>query len=160
MSSWTAFVAGFLASLLANYLLLPFRRVTESMFGWLFHLLNPDRFDLTGKWLQKFSEPTEEDPSKWQETQETVRLRQLGNRISGRGETHDDHRQFQYDFRVQHNLVFGSYKKIGEKGNIAGNGVIQMIVSPDCLGMKGQTTWFDHDTNQIESSGCLWTKLS
>lgn len=158
MTNTIAFVLGFMASLLANYSFPPLRRATDALFSWLFHILNPDRFDLTGKWRQGFTEPMTEDPTKWEQVEETVQLKHLGSRVTGIGETHDDHRKFKYDLRVQHNLIFGSYVKSGQRGNITGIGVIQMIVSPDRLQMIGQATWFDHDTNRVESSECTWSK--
>lgn len=153
------FLLGIVGGLITNYISPPFKRTVDSTLGRLFHLLNPDHFDLTGTWEQTFTEPAA-DGTTWEEIKETVVLRHLGGTISGKGVTLDNGRIFLYDFRVQHNLVFGSYKKSGAKGNVTGNGVIQMIVSPDRLSMKGQTTWFDNDTERIESSECLWGKTS
>jgi hypothetical protein len=160
VSAVVSFALGVFGGLLANYISPPFGRWVQRLFSRLFHILNPDRFDLTGKWEQKFKEPTPEDTSIWRETRELVDLRHLGAVVSGSGETQDDKRRFRYDLNVQHNLVFGSYVKIGAKGNITGNGMIQLIVSPDRVGMKGQATWFDSDTSQIESSVAVWTKIA
>jgi len=153
------FLLGIVGGLIANYSSSPFKRAVDSALGRLFHLLNPDRFDLTGTWEQSFTEPAT-DGNTWEEIKETVVLRHLGGTVSGRGVTQDNGRIFLYDLRVQHNLVFGSYTKSGAKGNLTGNGVIQMIVSPDRLSMKGQATWFDNDTERIESSECVWSKTS
>ena len=97
---------------------------------------------MTGKWHQTFKEPMSDDPAQWEEILEVIELRHLGNRITGTGDTQDNHRQFRYDLIVEHNLVFGSYEKVGERGNITGKGVNQMIVSADRLQMTGQATWF------------------
>lgn len=150
---------GIVGGLVANYVSPPFKRAVDSTLGRLFHLLNPDRFDLTGTWEQAFTEPAG-DGTTWEEIKETVVLRHLGGTVSGRGVTQDNGRIFLYDLRVQHNLVFGSYTKSGAKGNVTGKGVIQTIVSPDRLSMKGQATWFDNDTERIESSECLWSRTS
>lgn len=155
-----SFVVGVIGGVLTNYISPPVGRFLEGLFSRLFHLLDPSRFDLTGKWSQAFKEPEPENPSRWRETTESIDLRHLGAFISGSGETQNDKRRFRYSMKVQHNLVFGSYVKVGAKGNIAGNGMIQLIVSPDRLSMKGQATWFDHDTERIESSETTWTKIA
>lgn len=153
------FLLGIIGSLITSYISPPFKRGVDSLLGRAFHFLNPDRFDLTGTWEQAFTEPAT-DGKTWEEIKETVVLRHLAGTISGKGVTQDNGRLFLYDLKVQHNLVFGSYTKSGAKGNVTGNGVIQMIVSPDRLSMKGQATWFDNDTERIESSDCLWSKTS
>jgi hypothetical protein len=159
MSWLLIFALGCLGTLVADYLFPSFRRFVESVLSWLFHVFNSDRFDLTGKWRQKFREPTTEDLTKWEEIEELVEIKHFGNRVAGTGETQDNHRRFHYDCKVQQNLVFGAYVKQGARGNITGNGMIQLIVSPDRLRMQGQATWFDHDTNRIESSECTWEKI-
>ena len=159
MQLFIGFVLGIVSGLVANYVSPSLNRLVDSSLGWLFHLLDPDRFDLTGTWEQTFAEPTE-DAAMWEEVKELVNFRHLGARVTGKGTTRDNGRIFSYDLRVQHNLVFGSYRKTGAKGNVAGNGVVQMIVSPDRLSMKGQATWFDHDTEKIESGECQWEKIS
>lgn len=158
MTATIAFALGFLASLLANYFLPPFRSAMDGGVAWLCHLLNPGRFDLTGKWRQTFREPTNSDPSQWEDIEETVTLRHLGNRVTGRGETQDNHRVFRYSCRVQHDLVFGTYVKKGERGNTTGSGMVQLVVTPDRLQMHGYATWFDHDTERIESSKVVWKR--
>lgn len=159
MELLVAFFVGIVGGVITNYISPPFKRAVDTALGLVFHMLNPDRFDLTGTWEQTFTEPAA-DATTWEEIKETVVLRHLGGTISARGVTHDNGRVFLYDLRVQHNLVFGSYTKTGAKGSLAGKGVIQTIVSPDRLSMKGQATWFDHDTEKIESSECLWQKTS
>ena len=154
------FGAGIIASLTASYLTPRFNRMIHAILSSVFHVLNPERFDLTGKWKQVFTEPGDKDPNAWCEETEVVELKHVGNYISGIGKTKILHRTFIYDLRVKHNMLFGSYIKKGEKGNLSGHGMAQMIVSADRLKMKGQATWFDHDTNQIESSACAWEKIS
>jgi hypothetical protein len=100
----------------------------------------------------RYQEPDPLDPKNNRDETECLKLSHLGNVVSGIGETKSDKRRFKYDLRVKHNLVFGAYVKVGEKGNITGTGMIQLVVSPDRLGMKGQATWFDRDTERIESA--------
>jgi len=88
-------------------------------------------------------------------------MRHVGSIVSGMGEVVGDGRRFNYELRVRHNMVYGTYTKIAqEKGNVTGNGLIQLLVSPDRLSMKGQATWFDRDSEKIESSDVEWTKIS
>ncbi len=155
-----SFIAGVLASLIATYISPPFRRLIDCCFSRIFHLLDPNRYDLTGKWKHVYKEPSPEVPSLWIETEETVQLKHIGSVVTGKGKTTSIPRDFVYDCRTQHNLVFGSYTKQGERGNITGRGLVQVIVSPDRLKMEGQATWFDHDTEKIESSYSRWTKIA
>lgn len=154
------FLLGVVASLVANYMSPPFSRATGKLLSWLFHFLNPDRFDLTGTWEYTYKEPDPSDPNSLREERECLRLRHLGSAVSGEGETKSEKRKFLYDLRVKHNLVFGSYQKVGEKGNTTGNGLIQLIVSPDRVAMNGQATWFDRDTEKIESAVVSIQKVS
>ena len=71
-----SFFSGTLVSLLVNYFSPPFRRFIDSRFTWAFHLLNPNRFDLTGKWKQAFKEPSPEDPEQWRDVEEVIELKQ------------------------------------------------------------------------------------
>lgn len=160
VSLLVSFVLGVIGGVLTNYISPPVGRFMEGLFSRLFYLLDPAGFDLTGKWEQTFKEPEPGSPSTWRETKESVKLRHLGAFVSGTGETQNDKRCFRYNMRVQHNLVFGAYVKVGARGNITGNGMIQLVVSPDRLSMKGQATWFDHDTERIESSEATWTKIA
>ncbi|MDT3678549.1 MAG: hypothetical protein ROZ64_06910 [Burkholderiaceae bacterium] len=160
MEILTGFALGVVASLVANYMSPPFARVSGNLLGWLFHFVNPDRFDLTGTWEYTFKEPDPIDPKSLREELECLRLRHLGSSVSGEGETKSEKRRFLYDLRIKHNLVFGSYEKVGEKGNTTGNGLIQLIVSPDRLAMDGQATWFDRDTLKIESAVVSIRKIS
>lgn len=130
------------------------------VFGYLFHVLNPDRFDLTGTWEQTFKEPVPGDLLTQRPETERLKLRHLGSTVTGEGVIESDKRRFRYELRVSHSLVFGSYQKLGERGNITGRGMTQVIVSPDRLTMKGQSTWFDRDTEKIESSEVTWTKVA
>lgn len=153
-------VAGVFAGVLANYISPRFSKAMNAAFGWAFNFLNPDAFDLSGTWDQSFDEPSPEDPATRRTETERVVLTHIGSVVSGRGESRIEKRQFEYDLRVKHNLVFGSYVKVGEKGNITGHGMIQLIVSPDRLSMEGQGTWFDKDTESIESSPVAWDKVA
>ncbi len=153
------FVIGFCASLLANCLSPGFSRLASRMLSRIFHALDPNRFDLTGKWRQVFSEPNEESPPNRVEVSETVQVSHVGNCVTAEGQAENPHRVFRYELRVKHNLVFGSYEKKGERGNITGGGMMQLIVSPDRLQMTGQATWYDRDTNRIESSESRWIKV-
>lgn len=153
-------VAGILAGLIANYTTPAFTQFVNIKLSMIVNMFDPDRFDLTGKWEQSFHEPSENDPKKWVETKEIVQLNHYGNIITGRGETQRLHRVFYYDFKVKHNMVFGLYLKKGEKGNLTGAGMSQLMVTPDRLEMNGQATWFDHETNKIESSEVLWKKIA
>ncbi len=155
-----AIIGGILLGLLINYISPPFNHFMDRCFSWLFHLVNPDRFDLTGSWTHSFSEPTTNDPSQWQDVKEKVKLQHIGNRVKGEGKTDVARRDFSYRCTVSHNMVFGSYVKEGEKGNMSGSGMIQLIVSPDRVRMQGHATWYDNDTKQIESSKSTWEKVS
>ncbi|WP_243373210.1 hypothetical protein [Geotalea sp. SG265] len=154
------FVLGIAGGFIANYLTPRLTIFVNKMLSSVFHFLNPDRYDLTGKWEQIFKEPEDGGCTNWVIEQEITRLSHLGNIITGTGETKVTPRIFDYDLKAKHNMIFGSYKKRGEQGNITGVGMIQLIVSPDRLSMKGQATWFDHDTQRIESSESTWKKLS
>ena len=153
------FIIGLLIGLIANYVFPSFRKLMDTLIAKIFHIIEPSKFDLTGKWEQQFSEPSPENSSQWAQTTEIIELKQLADSVSGTGTTQNDHRIFLYKCKIQHNMIFGSYTKKGEKGNICGNGMIQLIITPDRLGMKGQATWFDADTERIESSECAWKKL-
>lgn len=160
MELFIGFLLGVIASLVANYISPPFARAAGRLLSWLFHFVNPDRFDLTGTWQYAYEEPDPLDPKSLREERECLRLRHLGSAVTGEGETKAEKRKFVYDLRVKHNLVFGSYEKVGEKGNTTGNGLIQLIVSPDRLTMHGQATWFDRDTERIESAVVSVQKIS
>lgn len=152
--------SGLIIGLFANYISPPFNRLADKVFGWFFCFMDPDRFDLTGTWIQTFTECCEEDLTQWREVKEKIILCHLGNRVSGDGDTDTKPRHFTYSFHVAHNLLFGSYVKKGEKGNVSGSGMIQLIVSSDRIRMEGHATWFDKDTEKIESSPCTWEKIS
>lgn len=153
-------VLGVIAGLLANYISPPFKRLTDKCFGAIFYLFNPDRFDLTGTWEQTFKELAPPELKQCREVKEKIRLNHIGNVITGSGETDIDTRKFRYQCQIRHNLFFGFYNKIGERGNISGSGMVQLIISPDRLSMEGQATWYDEDTKNIESSHSVWRKIS
>lgn len=161
MSTSITLILGAVIGLFVNYLSPPFSRFIDTIFGFFFHLFNPDKFDLSGTWEQKFKEPKPGDSSdsiEWVEEIEKISIKHIGSKLSGKGKTEIRVREFKYICSISHNMVSGSYTKVSEKGNITGNGVIQLIVSPDRLSMKGQATWFDADTNKVESSECIWKK--
>lgn len=159
METALTLMIGAVIGLFVNYLSDTFSQCMDSIFEFLFHMFNPEKFDLTGKWEYKFSEPKANNPGEWVEESEKVILKHIGNKLTGTGRTTALVRVFNYVCSVRHNMVFGSYTKVSEKGNITGNGVIQLIVSPDRLSMKGQATWLDTDTNLVESSECIWKKI-
>jgi hypothetical protein len=61
---------GIVGGLITNYISPPFKRTVDTTLGRLFHLLNPDRFDLTDTWEQTFTEPTATDGTTWEEIKE------------------------------------------------------------------------------------------
>ena len=159
LTNLPGFAVGILTGFIANYITPRSTYFLDRFFGSIFNAINPDRYDLTGKWEQTFTEPEDANCVNWVTEQESDKLIHIGNRISGKGQTKILPRFFIYDLKVKHNMVFGSYIKKGEKGNITGVGMIQLIVSPDRLEMTGQATWFDSDTKQIESSKSNWKKI-
>src|SRR5574337_960822 len=160
LSVSSGFVLGIIAGFIANYITPGLTTFVNQKISTVFNLLNPDRYDLTGTWEQNFKEPDPAQSSTWISENETIRLKHLGNIITGTGQTKRLPRTFNYDLKAKHNMVFGSYVKKGERGNITGVGMMQLMVSPDRLEMKGQATWFDSDTKQIESSESNWKKIS
>lgn len=158
--------AGFLGTLLSgiflglfvNYVSPRFNDWVSAKISRMFHWLNPEKFDLTGNWEQEFDEPDPANPINKRTVKEKISLRHIGSQIKGEGTTSIDPRQFSYKCSIKHSMVFGEYVKKGEKGNISGNGLIQLIVSPDRLSMEGQATWYDNDTKKIESSHSVWNK--
>ncbi len=132
MGTLLGYIAGVLSTLLANYFSPPFRKTMDGLFAWFSYRVDPHRFDLNGKWIYKYHEPVSKDPDNRRETQEEVILMHRGRTVTGKGVTQDeDKRRFTYYCKVQHNLLFGSYIKEGEKGSIPGNGMVQVIISPD-----------------------------
>lgn len=154
------FFLGVVGGLLTNYLSPPFSRGVTKVLSWMFHILDPNRFDLSGTWEHTFEEPDPGNPLNKRKETECLRLNHLGNVVSGTGETKLDKRYFTYELHVTHNLVYGSYTKKGEKGNIAGSGMVQLVVAPGRLVMTGQSTWFDRDTEKIESAPVRLLKVS
>lgn len=100
------FFLGVVGGLLANYLSLPFSRGVTKMLSWMFHILDPNRFDLSGTWEHTFEEPDPGNPLSKRKETECLRLNHLGNVVSGTGETKLDKRYFAYELHVTHNLVF------------------------------------------------------
>ena len=154
------FVVGIATGFIANYITPKATTFINKIISSLFNMLNPDRYDLTGTWVQTFKEPDDNGSSEWVDETEQVRLSHLGNIVTGSGVTKSAPRTFIYDLKAKHNMVFGSYVKKCEQGSITGVGMIQLMVSPDRLKMTGQATWFDSDTSQIESSASAWLKTS
>ena len=104
-------VVAILLGLFVNYISPPFNRFVGRCFSWLFHLFDPDRFDLSGMWEQTFHEREPQNLDEFREVKETVRLKHLGNTVSGNGKTDIDPRDISYPGRIEHNLFFGSYVK-------------------------------------------------
>jgi hypothetical protein len=154
------FLAGVASSLVASYFFPRFRRAADTFFSSLALWLNPQRFSLTGTWEQTFDEPLDKKGIKKVTETETIRITHGFSSITGVGRTQNRPRDFNYDLRVLHHLVDGSYSKVATQGNIAGTGTIQMTISDDRLRMIGHTTWLDRDTGKIESSQVEWKKIS
>ncbi|MDI9455945.1 MAG: hypothetical protein QM442_08885, partial [Spirochaetota bacterium] len=110
-----SFIMGVFAGLLANYLSPPFRNSFDAIFSFIFDCLDPDRYDLNGRWEHQYSEPDPKNPEEWIETVERVTLRHVGSILTGTGKTDAIPREFTYRCRAHHSLVFGTYKKKGEK---------------------------------------------
>ena len=151
-------VIGVFTGLIVNFMSPPFNRFVTACFSWIFQLMNPEKFDLTGNWEQVFDEPKSENTDERQTVTEKIKLKHVGSVITGDGDTDINQRHFSYRCTIKHNLLFGEYVKKGQQGNISGSGMIQLIVSPDRLTMEGQTTWYDNDTKKIESSNAIWKK--
>src|SRR3990167_2811973 len=150
--------SGIFLGLFVNYVSPRFNEWINVKLSRISYWLNPEKFDLTGKWEQEFDEPDPANPDNKRTVKEKIELRHIGNQIKGEGTTSVDPRHFNYKCSIKHSMVFGEYVKKGEKGNISGNGLIQLIVSPDRLSMEGQATWYDNDTKKIESSHSVWHK--
>jgi len=155
-----SFVLGLVASLAANRLSPSFNFFIDNILSRLFHALNPDALDLSGTWRQSCAEPTSATGDIREIVFEVIYLKHLGARISAKGKMEGDGREFLYDLRLKQRLVFGAYSKSGAKGSVTGTGMVQLIVSPDCKKLSGQATWFDSDTQRIESSGVEWILLA
>jgi hypothetical protein len=89
---------------------------------------------------------------------ERINVTQLGSSISGIGEIKGDNRTFIYSLTLAHNMIYGAYTKNGLKGNLTGHGMSQLIINAERTQMKGQSTWFDADTQKIESSEVIWIR--
>lgn len=159
MELFVGFLLGIFGGVIANYFSPSFANVVSRALGYIAHCVNPERFDLKGAWQQEFEEPDPNTPSMRRKEAERIELIHLGSSVKGAGETKLDKRLFTYDLCVSNSMVFGSYKKNGQQGNLTGQGMIQLIVSADRTEMTGQATWYDRDTNKIESSAVVWRRL-
>ncbi len=153
------FVLGVFGGLIANYLSPPFAKKVSAMLGWFANRINPDRFDLSGPWQQGFDEPDPAAPTQRRAETERIDLHHIGSVLSGTGKTNVQPRTFNYDLRVSHSMVFGPYKKVGQQGSLTGQGMVQLIVNANRTEMSGYATWYDQDTDQIESATVRWTRI-
>ncbi|WP_418118297.1 hypothetical protein [Variovorax sp. 350MFTsu5.1] len=153
------FVFGIVSGLVANFFSPAFSEWVVRSMSRLLHWADKERFDLTGIWEQTCLEPTPGEPTVLREVKERVELRQLGVTVKGEGATTIDPRNFTYTMRVTRSMVFGSYNKRGQRGNITGSGMIQLILNGGSTQMDGYATWFDSDTDKIESSKVTWRRL-
>lgn len=149
---------GFIVGLITNHLSPGFSRLVNGTLSWTAALMSPNGINTTGIWQQDFLEPDPSDPTQKRSCSERIDLKQIGTIISGDGIIKTDGRTFKYSLTIDHNMVFGRYKKDGRKGNIAGHGMIQLIINAERDQMKGQATWFDADTQKIEYSEVIWTR--
>lgn len=153
---------GAVIALTVNFFSPAFSRWVLSVFSRVLLHLDPYRFDLSGTWQQTYQEPTPGDIGTLRTVVETVKLKQVGTTVAGDGETDIDRRTFRYSLRVNNNMVFGEYVKVGpseQPGSITGTGMVQAIIDPGRKEMIGRATWFDNDTKGIESSGVSWKRI-
>jgi hypothetical protein len=156
-----SFIYGVLSGVFVNHIFPFIGRSIEWIISNLLYFVDKNRVNLNGTWEQVFTEPASKKSAKWKVAKEKVELRHFGSSLSGKGITKKDKRVFEYKCKVQHSMVFGSYKKkTAAQGNITGNGMIQLMITPDRTGMIGQATWYDKDTEKIESSKSTWTKIT
>lgn len=155
----------FALGLLVNFFSPTFSRWLLKKLSRLLHRVDKTRFDLSGTWQHTCDEPTPGAVTIPRTIVEVVKLAQLGNTVTGSGVTNIDPRTFIYSLTVNNNMVFGSYVKTsqnavpGQQGSINGTGMVQLIVDPDRMSMLGQATWFDSDTQNIESAEVTWKRL-
>lgn len=159
MELFIGFLLGVLGGLIANYLSPPFAKAVSALLGSMANAVNPDRFDLTGLWQQVFDEPDPADPTRSRTETERIELKHIGSVLSGSGQTSVQPRNFNYDMRVSHSMVFGAYKKVGQQGSLTGQGMVQLIVNANRTEMNGCATWYDQDTDKIESATVKWTRI-
>ncbi|GCB04432.1 hypothetical protein PSUB009319_20630 [Ralstonia sp. SET104] len=153
------FLLGVLGGLIANYLSPPFAKIVSQSLGFLVNLVNPERFDLAGVWQQTFDEPDPAKPSVRRTETERVQLSHIGSVLTGVGKTTVQPRDFSCDLRVSHSMVFGAYKKVGRQGSLTGQGMVQLIVNASRTEMIGCATWYDQDTDKIESASVKWLRV-
>lgn len=153
------FLLGIFSGLVANFFSPAFSMWVLRIFSSLLYSADPGRCDLTGTWEHTYLEPTPGAPNGLRTVKERVELNQLGVTVTGTGITDIDRREFTYSMRVSRSMVFGSYNKRGQRGNITGSGMVQLVVDASCGQMEGQATWFDTDTQRIESSKVSWRRL-
>lgn len=153
------FFLGIVSGLVANFFSPAFSMGVLRTFSRLLYWADSERFDLTGTWEHTCLEPTPGAPEVLRQVKERVELNQLGVTVTGTGRTDIDPREFTYSMRVSRSMVFGSYNKRGQRGNITGSGMVQLVVDAASMRMEGQATWFDTDTEKIESSKVSWRRL-
>jgi len=123
----------------------------------LFIAVFSDLPNLSGNWMANFKEPDVRG-EKIVETRQQVRLKQLGRFVWGTGHAADTpSREFKYRGEIKKNTLTGTYKRIGSR-KATGRGVFQLIIQGNERDMLGKCVWYDHDTNEIESSIYQWTK--
>jgi hypothetical protein len=98
---------------------------------------------ISGKWIAKFTEPTETGSHEGME--ETINLKQLGRLVWGEGAIADTrHRVFKYRGAILRNILHGTYRLKGRKAP-AGTGTFQLQI----LGMT--TLWKDGVSGMIKT---------
>jgi hypothetical protein len=157
---WESLSIGIIGSLIATYIFPSLRRVIDSLFSFLFNIFHRDSFNLSGTWEYTFREPSHNNPSVIAQEKEKVKVTQVGNIIWARGETENYKREFEYRLNINHNLIYGTYRKKGVKGATSGTGVIQLVVSANRDKLIGHGTWMDADSNKIESDSLEWVKIA
>ena len=155
-----SFIIGIASSLVATYIFTSVRRVIDGFLSFLFNLLNPNSFNLSGTWEGKFVEPSAEDPEMKVQEIEKVKIFQVGTIIWAKSETQSNKRIFKYRLSVNHDIVMGTYRKSGTRGVTSGTGVIQLVVNSERNKLEGHATWMDSHSNTLESDDILWKQIA
>lgn len=164
MSALFIYLGGVLTGIMGNLMTPWFARKLTQGVDWVAQLIDPNRFTLTGSWTQTYTEPDPSNSSTRRTVTETIVLTQAASHVTGKGTTATDPRTFEYTLTCKNNMVYGSYVKksqneqVSHKGSVVGTGMVQLIISPGIGRMKGQATWFDADTEEIESSVVTWVR--